>query len=47
MSDSLHGGSRHKNRKKNHITKYWTVLITASLATPPALAVVALLEDVR
>jgi hypothetical protein len=36
-----------QKRKKNHMAKYWTVFITASLATPLALAVVARLEDVR
>jgi hypothetical protein len=32
-----------KKRKKNPMTKYWTVLVTASLATLLALAALAVL----
>ena len=37
MIDLLYGGSLRKNRKKNPMTKHWTVLVTASLATLLAL----------
>ena len=37
MTDLLDRGSLRKKRKKNPMTKHWTVLVTASLATLLAL----------